>query len=374
MLVTKNIKDFSFKGDTFVCTDLHFGRKQFTRSKTTDTLNYLYTSIIESACENILILGDIWDHRKVIDWAIFNEVNAFFTKLQDKKIVILVGNHDCYYRNTIQENSLSYLHKMFQNIFVVQETTFLDINGNNFLCVPWIVSEDDKNNPSEKTIKKADWVVGHFEFVNFEVLPGVNATDGFSASKFKNKPLLSGHYHIASTNSNIKYLGVCQQMSWSDYNTKKGHYILKHIEGKNIELVFVENTISERYIKIFIRSLDHLPIRVEGLWKENGDVNVLCLKDYEDLCDSLEITNYNIKIFLEENKQKIVTQNFLIKLDMNQIPYVLIDNTPEHNLLIETDDEQQNESVSDMLLKLLDNSDQGLFKEIYSEALILDEA
>lgn len=362
----KLLSDFNMEGDVYICTDLHFGRKQFSRNKTTDTLTYLKQSIKDSNCKNILILGDLWDHRKMIDWSIFNEVNAFFEELQDsiEKIVILVGNHDCYYRNTIQENSLKYLHKMFSNIFVVQNTGFLKINKQNVLCVPWITSEDDKNNPTDKDIKKADIILGHFEFTNFEILPGIMASEGHSASRYKNKSVLSGHYHIASQSNGIRYLGVCQQMSWSDFKTKKGHYILR----QDNSLEFVENTISEKYIKIFVNTKNKNPIKVEGFELD------LYFDTYEELSKALSLLSYNIKLILEDSSNKMFVHNFIINFDMNQIPYVLIDNTPEHQMMFNIEEEQSNESISEMLVKLLDNSDQQLFKEIYSEALILDDA
>ena len=95
---------------------------------------------------------------------------------------------------------------------------------------------------------------------------------------------------------------------------------------------------------------------------------------YEELSKALALLTYNIKLILEDSSNKLFVHNFIINFDMNQIPYVLIDNTPEHQMMFNIEEEQSNESISEMLVKLLDNSDQQLFKEIYSEALILDDA
>ena len=63
----KVLSDFNMEGDVYICTDLHFGRKQFSRNKTTETLTYLKHSIKERNSKNVLKLGDLWDHRKMID-------------------------------------------------------------------------------------------------------------------------------------------------------------------------------------------------------------------------------------------------------------------------------------------------------------------
>lgn len=352
-------------GTSYITGDIHLGRKQFSRQKTTGMIDYLKSSIQESGCSNIFILGDIWDNRKLIDWSIFNEVNEFFGSFPEKKIVLIVGNHDSYYRNTVQENSIKYLELMYSNIKVIQNTEFIKFNSKNLLFVPWIVSEEDNNIPSDKDIKKADLVLGHFEFQNFEMMPGVLSSHGFANDRFGKKPILTGHYHISSKNNNIHYLGVCQQMSWSDFNTQKGHYIL----DENLKMTFVENIISERYIKIYYSSSSKKPIKVHGL--VNG-VTVQCA-DFKDLMSKVNLQHSNIKIYLENNTDKIKTQDFLVQLDMNQISYVLIDNTPEHNEFLSLQETAESENISDMIIKILDNSEHTFFKELYNEALALDE-
>ena len=216
------------EGTAHIATDIHIGRRSFSFEKAKATLDYLYGEFSTADCDNIFLLGDIWDSRTRIDWKVFNYTVEFFGKLHqlNKPIMIVVGNHDIYYRNSIEENSLSFLPKMYSNITVIDKTQFIKLNDKNLLFVPWLIDESDENNPTKRQIKDADLILGHFEFVNFQLLPGIMSTHGFSDSDYKNKRVLSGHYHIGSERNGVKYLGVCEQMNWSDFNEKKGIHIL----------------------------------------------------------------------------------------------------------------------------------------------------
>ena len=76
----------------------------------------------------------------------------------------------------------------------------------HFDTMTWLVDDEDENNPTKEQIKKADLILGHFEFINFEFLPGIVSSHGFSTDNYKNKKVLSGHYHIMSEQNKIKYL------------------------------------------------------------------------------------------------------------------------------------------------------------------------
>jgi len=348
-------------GKAIIITDLHFGRKQFQPSKTQNTLDYLSSIILtDGAPENVFILGDIYDHRKIIDWNIFDMVNNFFRSIKHKNIVVVVGNHDCYHRNSLFPNSISYLTEMF-GVRVIDKTKFLDFNSKKLLFVPWLLSDTDPNNPTPSQIKKADLILGHFEFLNFELLPGVISSHGSDAGVYKGKRVLSGHYHTSSNKNNVHYLGVCEQMTWSDFNTKKGYYVL----DEKLNLEFIENCTSDKFLKIYYNDTQTNPIRLEGL-------NVsLYYCNIKDIIESG--VNSNLKIYIESNANKIDYHNFIITLDMNNIEYVIIDVSPEMQNLLHTGDIQQDESISEMLVKLLEDDIQPIFKEIYSEAMVLDD-
>lgn len=359
----------NIKGKTLLFTDLHFMRRGFNLTKTQDLLEYMEHEILSCEIKNLIIMGDLFDSRKFLDILIFNQVNRFFVKLKENNIsvIILTGNHDIYFKNTIKESSLDYLDLMFNNITIIKDTQFIKFNKSNLLLVPWICSSEDKNNPSESDIKTADMILGHFEFNNFELLPGVMSTHGLSSSRYQGTPTLSGHYHVRSKKGTIEYLGVCQQLNWSDFNTKKGYYILNEDLTKD----FIENKTSEKYIKIFyVSSKDNL-IRVVG---EDID-SFLEYTDINTLIKDIDLDKRIIKVIIEDKTDTTNYNNFITTLDMNHIEYLLEDKTPEMVQLMNTNDSSLHNL--DDLLPLLKSSiseeHHQMFNEIYMSAIELSQ-
>lgn len=358
-------------GKAIIFTDVHIGRKQFSFEKAESTLEFMESEIKKSGIKNLFILGDFYDNRKFIDWQVFNRVTQFFESLKDINIFMVVGNHDIYYKNRIDENSISYLEKMFSNVKVIQKTELIRFNKKKVLFVPWLVDDEDENNPTKEQIKKADLILGHFEFINFELLPGIVSSHGFSTDNYKNKKVLSGHYHIMSEQNKIKYLGICEQMSWSDFNNRKGYHIL----DEELELSFVENETSERFVKLWFNSSAKNTITVEG-YKINEK---LYFETISDLLKQKDILSNNIRVYLRDIKEKIVYNNFIIALDMNHIEYTIIDVTTDSQEMICDDinasaDDFDIKGIFNEMMKSNNNETQlRMFNEIYTEALQLNE-
>lgn len=356
-------------GKAILITDLHFGRKQFDYDKTLNSLEYLEKIIIESNIPNVFILGDVYDHRKLIDWRIFNRVNLFFKNIQSKQIFIVVGNHDCYFKNHILENSVSYLGDMFENVYVIQQTELMKYNSSNILFVPWLVSEEDGNRPNKQQLKQAGLVLGHFEFANFELMPGIVSAHGHDTKHYNGKRILSGHYHTSSENSNVKYLGVCEQMTWSDFNTKKGYYIL----DEKLQLEFVENIESSKHLKLYFNSSESPKIVIEGL-----ETNEIYFDSLKEVLEKIDLGFHKIKVFVKDSLNEVEYMNFIVELHSNHIDAMIIDITPETNNIINlnSDEFNENESVVDMIIGLSQNhtaDQQKMLVDICREAQQLDE-
>lgn len=356
-------------GKAIIFTDVHIGRKQFSYERAISTLEYMKSQIKDSNINTVFILGDFFDNRKFIDWRIFNSVNSFFESIKDKNIIMVVGNHDIYFKNRIDENSISYLGKMFENIKIIERTEMVDFNQKDLLFVPWLIDSEDSNNPNKEQIKQAHMILGHFEFINFELLPGIVSSHGFSTENYKNKKVLSGHYHIMSEQNSIKYLGVCEQMSWSDFNSKKGYHVL----NEDLTVDFIENTESEKFVKVWFDSSKKKPILVEG-----SEINSkLYFENSTDLLSSNIIQNNNVRVYLSDIKDKTSYNNFIIALDMNHIEYTVIDVTPEmNNNFSDVEPVSDDVDIKEIFSSLISNTDNGnikVFNEIYSEAVQLNE-
>lgn len=190
---------------------------------------------------HVVQLGDVFDRRKYINFQslklgreyLFDRLNSEYTTWA------LVGNHDTYYKNTNDVNSLELLLDGYHNIKVVNQPTEVDFEDKKFLLVPWICPENEKQCIDAITTTDANVVVGHFEITGFEMYRGAVCDEGLDVSVFRRLPVvLSGHFHHKSTNKNIHYLGTPYEITWSDYGDIKGFHIY---DTDTEELTFVQN-------------------------------------------------------------------------------------------------------------------------------------
>lgn len=349
-------------GKALIFTDLHFGRKQQSQEKINEILSYLSNEISNSSIETVFFLGDTFDNRKIIDWYVFNRVIEFFESFKNINFYIIVGNHDIYYKNRIDENSVSFLGKVYPNINIIEKTTMINFNDKKLLFVPWLVSDEDENTPTKKQISECNMILGHFEFAGFDLTVGVKSSHGTDHKIYSKKPVLSGHFHVSSETGKIKYLGTCQQTNWTDFDTKKGYHIL----NEDLSLEFIENKTSERYIKIYLDSTKNEIIL-------NGYFETKKFNSPKDMLSCVDIKNHTIKVYVKDNRDKIFYNNFFITLNMNYIDYIIIDITPEMDELIHYNQEEKQEDLSELLLKFIEEDSKKIFNEIYTEALTLSE-
>lgn len=193
---------------------------------------------------HVVQLGDVFDRRKYIN---FNSLKLareyFFEKLnKDYTSWMLVGNHDTYYKNTNEVNSLELLLGQYHNINVVNEPTVVDFEEVSTLLVPWM-SEANYQHCIEQIQKtNCPLVVGHFEIDGFEMYKGAVHEGGITRDLFANIELVvSGHFHHKSSHYNIHYLGTPYEITWSDFNDPKGFHIY---DTDTRELTFIQNPYS----------------------------------------------------------------------------------------------------------------------------------
>jgi DNA repair exonuclease SbcCD nuclease subunit len=110
------------------------------------------------------------------------------------------------------------------------------------LFVPWICNdnEDETRELIEKTRTKVAF--GHLQIEGMEQHKGSFAIEGHSMSMFKAfQKVFSGHFHHRSTTGNVTYLGNPYEITWSDYNDKRGFHIY---DTETMETEFIENPYS----------------------------------------------------------------------------------------------------------------------------------
>lgn len=178
----------------------------------------------------ILHLGDYYDNRKFINFrALHRNRKMFLAELRDRRIKmdIIAGNHDTYYKNTNDLNSLKELlgHYM-DEVRIIQEPTEVMYGDVLWGLVPWIAPDNEAQAMAFLQNTTAPYIGGHFELTGFEVTRGVEMQHGMDPSIFDRFiGVYSGHYHTASSKGNIHYLGTQLEFFWSDAGDPKYFHV-----------------------------------------------------------------------------------------------------------------------------------------------------
>lgn len=200
--------------------------------------------------EDIIIPGDIFHNRNEISVNTLDIAKKFFEILSNFNIFILTGNHDCYYKDRSDINSISMLG-YWQNIHIIDKQPFI-INHNNktISLIPWATSIEN--------IPKSDICFGHFEINSFHMNSHKICEHGINSENLLDKSpmIISGHFHKRSnrkySNGVVHYLGSPYQQNFGDTGDERGVYILNL---KDNDLKFYVNEISPKHIKINLSQL-----------------------------------------------------------------------------------------------------------------------
>lgn len=195
------------------------------------TNQVLIPYLLENNIDTIFQLGDLFDSRRSINFlSLYEARNNFFDKLKSNGIQLhtLVGNHDAYFRETLEITSSKLLLQEYSNITVYDKPTTIDFNNHKIDIIPWICAENRAEVKSFVKDSNSKFCFGHFEFEGFSMYVGVEAHGGISTEGFYEKYDLieTGHYHTQSENGKVHYVGIPYEITWSDYNDQKGFHIL----------------------------------------------------------------------------------------------------------------------------------------------------
>ena len=186
----------------------------------------------ENNIRTVIHLGDIVDRRKFINYIILNRFKTdFIFRLKKMGIDfhVIIGNHDVPYRNTNSVNSMQELFgvdkgESFPKFY--SEPTTVNIEGCDILMMPWINNSNYNHAMTHIKNTKAQVLFGHLDIAGFHMNKDMVSEGGLQPKIFENFDLVaSGHFHTKSSIGNIHYLGTPYEITWSDYNDKKGFHI-----------------------------------------------------------------------------------------------------------------------------------------------------
>jgi DNA repair exonuclease SbcCD nuclease subunit len=228
-------------------TDQHFGARN-------DSVNFLdyyekfyketfFPRIKEEGVQAVLILGDTFDRRKYMNFYTLKRAKEmFFEPLANMGIDvhILAGNHDTYFKNTNDVNSVNLLLAEYGSTFnVIDHPTHIYVGQHKICMMPWICSENYEDSMELLKTSDAKYCMGHFEIAGFAMHRGMPSEEGLNRDIFRRfHYTFSGHYHHKSSSNSIHYLGNPYELTWQDYNDPRGFHIF---DLDNIQLDFVQN-------------------------------------------------------------------------------------------------------------------------------------
>ena len=198
----------------------------------------------ENNIEQILHLGDYYDHRKFVNIkALEHNRKNFLDPLRKygMKMDIIPGNHDTYFKNTNDLNSLKECLGHYMNeIHIAMEPKVMKYGSLSIALLPWINNENYESSLDFIKNCKADWLGGHLELNGFDMIRGVKQTHGMDHKIFSRfEQVLTGHYHTASSQDNIWYLGSQLEFTWNDAGDNKYFHV---IDTETREIKKIQNT------------------------------------------------------------------------------------------------------------------------------------
>jgi len=339
-------------------TDTHYGFKKGNQDFHDYFLKFyndvFFPTLKKEKIKHVIHMGDVFDIRKNIDfWSLNWAKKNIFKPLEEMGITcdLLVGNHDSFYKNTLEINSLECLLLEFANLKVFSKPSEVTVDKTKLMYVPWICQDNEEQTLNLIQDTEAKVVLGHLELKGFTANPGWTCEHGYDASIFdKFELVMSGHFHTRSKKSNVQYVGNSYQMYWNDYNDKRGFNIF---DTDTQKLKFYENPY-QMFHKIFY----------DDTKNEYYDVD---FEQYRDTCIKLIVenkTDYTQFDHVITNLQDVV-------IDLKVIEDFSVEGETDDDIELEHEDtltilekyiDEMNTSLNNVKIK-------EIMKSLYVEAL-----
>lgn len=266
---------------------------------------WLKKELSSKGVTDIIIPGDLFHYRDEIAVNTIHVVTKVLNIWKSFNILILVGNHDAYYKDKSDVNSLSIISG-WENITVISEPTQIECFNRKFMICPW--------GTEVKDMEKSDIIFGHFEIQSFKFNQHKICEEGINSSELlKRAPLvITGHFHLREERKykkgTILYVGNPFQMDFGDVYSTKGYYILDLVTS---DYTFYENDISPTHQKIKLSEL----VELKTINKQVRDIfcnNIVKLiVDLNVASDDMDIL---LKKFLEL-EAKSITVDYDVNFD-----------------------------------------------------------
>ncbi len=236
-----------------IVTDTHFGARNdnqnFNEYFYKFYENIFFPTLKQRGITTCVHMGDVVDRRKFISYRIANDFRKrFIAKFQQDAIDlhIIIGNHDTYYKNTNDVNSMEEL--VGQDRFkIYTNTEVVEFDGVPIQFIPWINSGNYDESIAALSSSPAQIAMGHLEIDGFEMHKGGHRHEGsYNAEMFRRFDIvMSGHFHHKSDDGHVYYLGTPYEIYWNDWQDPKGFHIFD-TETRELERIVNPYTLFEK--------------------------------------------------------------------------------------------------------------------------------
>jgi DNA repair exonuclease SbcCD nuclease subunit len=225
-------------------TDTHFGVRNDNQTFMDYQFKFyeeeFFPYLKEHGIKTILHCGDLMDRRKYVNYNTLDMMKKKFIRpMIDMGITMytIVGNHDTYYKNTTEVNSVEQLFDSMSEINPIvaikrpQSLSLYDYDGKGAQAtvdmIPWINQDNEVEIMDFISKTKNQICFGHFDLAGFEMSKGVKSMYHSRSTDFLDgyNKVFSGHFHTKSDNGHIYYLGNPYELTWSDYSDNRGFHI-----------------------------------------------------------------------------------------------------------------------------------------------------
>ena len=353
--------------------DAHFGMRN-------DSISFLdygekfyketfFPYLIKNNIKTIIQVGDFFDRRKYINFYTLKRTKEMFlNKMVEYNInmIVLAGNHDTYFKNTNEVNSLDLLLQEYDNIKVINvpQTINLKCDDVTFdLCIiPWMCSDNYESCLTEIKNTTSDICIGHFEISGFAMNRGMPNFEGLDRKVFNKFDIVfSGHYHHRSRQDNIVYVGTPMEMTWQDYNDPRGFHLF-NLDTRHLEFIENPNIMFHRVI---------YDDREESITEINNK-------------DLAKFTNTYVKVVVVNKTNPYLFDKFMNNLyNVNPIDITIAEDMVDLTEGVENDMINEAEDTITIINKFVDGIQEEhidndklktVLKELYVEALNLEQA
>ncbi len=317
-----------------IITDTHFGARN-------DNLNFndyffkfydnvFFPTLKERDITTCIHMGDVVDRRKYISYRIANDFRSrFIERFKELNIDlhIVIGNHDTYYKNTNDVNSMNELVGEDSLTSIYSEPQVVEFDDVPIQFIPWINAGNYSKTMEALSKSPAQIAMGHLEVSGFQMYRGQYSENGWDKELFRRfDTVFSGHFHHKSDDGQIYYLGTPYQIFWNDFDDPKGFHIFD-TETRELERIINPHTLFKKiYYDDTKENYDsHDVEQYKEKYVKLIVVNKKDLYDFDKFVDRLLAADaYEVKIIEDFSD-----------LDASNVPDDIVENTEDTMTLLD---------------------------------------